>query len=296
MQARTELGRSLDEARQRTDELFRVVRPDSLYERPIPERHRILFYIGHLEAFDWNLMARYALAVPSFHPTFDRLFAFGIDPPPGELPSDQPSDWPALREVERYQRRTRDALDELVASVPDQLLQVAIEHRLMHAETFAYILHQLDYERKTGPASSLPPAVAAGRPAPQLIDIPTGVAQLGKEANDGFGWDNEFQSLSVEVPGFGINRYKVTNAEYLEFVRAGATAPLFWKQRDGVWHYRGMFSKFPLPPDWPVYVTHQEAQAYAEWRGMRLPNEAEWHRAAEGAPVSCNVNGRYWDP
>ena len=85
---------------------------------PFRERHRIVFYIGHLEAFDWNLLARYALDRPAFHPSFDRLFAFGIDPPPGQLPDDQPSDWPALREVERYNQRVRDEIDELLAFAP----------------------------------------------------------------------------------------------------------------------------------------------------------------------------------
>jgi formylglycine-generating enzyme required for sulfatase activity len=291
MRTITDLGLALYQARQQTDELFRLVRADSLYERPIPERHRIVFYIGHLEAFDWNLIARYALDVPSFHPTFDRLFAFGIDPPPGELPSDQPSDWPALAEVERYNRRTRDGIDDLLASVPDQLLHVAIEHRLMHAETFAYILHQLDYERKV----AQPERPATGvNVAPRLIELPSGIARLGTDG--GFGWDNEFQSHSVQIPAFAIGQYKVTNADYLEFVDAGAEAPFFWTRRGGAWQYRGMFSEFPLPPDWPVYVTHRQAEAYANWRGMRLPTEAEWHRAADGARPSCNVDFRYWDP
>ena len=65
--------------------------PDSLYERPIPERHRIIFYIGHLEAFDWNLFHDRVLGLKSFHLEFDRLFAFGIDPVGGGLPTDQPS-------------------------------------------------------------------------------------------------------------------------------------------------------------------------------------------------------------
>ena len=69
-----------------------------------------------MDAFDWNLIARYALDVPAFHQDFDRLFAFGIDPPPGELPSDQPSDWPGLAEVERYQQRTRETIDQLLAT------------------------------------------------------------------------------------------------------------------------------------------------------------------------------------
>src|SRR6266700_594362 len=147
---RHDLHTRLVDARARTDELFRIVREEALYERPIAERHRIIFYIGHLEAFDWNLIGRYALDMRSFQPEFDRLFAFGIDPPPGALPSDQPSDWPSLSEVERYSHRTREAIDEVTDDIPDQLLQVAIEHRLMHAETFAYILHQLPYERKMG--------------------------------------------------------------------------------------------------------------------------------------------------
>src|SRR5438270_981756 len=144
MPTQSELTRTLAASRERTDALFRLVHPEALYERPIPERNRIIFYLGHVEAFDWNLIARYALDIPAFHPGFDRLFAFGIDPPPGELPSDQPSDWPSLAEVKRYNQRVRDEIDELLEQVPEQLLHVAIEHRLMHAETFAYILHQLD--------------------------------------------------------------------------------------------------------------------------------------------------------
>jgi formylglycine-generating enzyme required for sulfatase activity len=43
-----------------------------------------------------------------------------------------------------------------------------------------------------------------------------------------------------------------------------------------------MFDLAPLPLDCPVYVTHEEASAYAAWRGKRLPSEAEYHRAAFG--------------
>src|SRR5512140_3625157 len=117
----------MEKARKQTDRLFEVVREDSLYERPIPERHRIIFYLGHLEAFDWNLIGRYALDRPAFHREFDRLFAFGIDPPPGQLPADQPADWPGIEEVERYCRQVREEIDTL--PIPEQLLNVAVEHR-----------------------------------------------------------------------------------------------------------------------------------------------------------------------
>jgi hypothetical protein len=45
-----------------------------------------------------------------------------------------------------------------------------------------------------------------------------------------------------------------------------------------------MFDLIPLPPSWPAYVSHAEAAAYARWRRLRLPTEAEFMRAAYGAP------------
>src|ERR1700675_1154436 len=132
------------QARSRTDELFAIVREEALYDRPIPERHRIIFYLGHVEAFDWNLLGDRAFGLRPFNKQFDLLFAFGIDPVDGGLPSDQPSDWPALEQVRDYVLRARQAIDGGLATVTGnrkleefsstQLLNVAIEHRLMHAE------------------------------------------------------------------------------------------------------------------------------------------------------------------
>src|SRR5579864_5542732 len=96
---RHELHNRLTNARTRTDELFSIVREEALYDRPIAERHRILFYLGHVDAFDWNLLAERAFGLRPFQRTFDHLFAFGIDPVGGGLPTDTPSDWPSRDEV-----------------------------------------------------------------------------------------------------------------------------------------------------------------------------------------------------
>ena len=105
-----ELLARLDQARAETDRLFDHVKQEFLYERPIPERHRIVFYIGHLEAFDWNLLRDRVVGRTSFHSEFDNLFAFGIDPVDGGLPIDQPSDWPSLAQVRNYVDQVRQAL------------------------------------------------------------------------------------------------------------------------------------------------------------------------------------------
>ena len=110
----TYLTQVLAQARAGTDALFGLVRPEAFYDRPVPERHRLIFYLGHLEAFDWNLISQ-AAAVPSFQPEFDQLFAFGIDPKPGHPPQDEPSEWPKIEEVEQYNVRVRRAIDDCVS-------------------------------------------------------------------------------------------------------------------------------------------------------------------------------------
>lgn len=298
-----ELIAALQTARSSTDALFSLVRPDSLYERPIPERHRIVFYLGHLEAFDWNLICRGPLDVPSFQTEFDRLFAFGIDPDASGLPQDKPGDWPGVEEVNAYNSRVRNTLDGVVDEVPQELLHVAIEHRLMHAETFAYMLHNLPFDRKIGPRTA--PRRNGRRVEPGMVEIPRGEAVLGLEKGQGFGWDNEYQRHSIDVAPFAIGKYKVTNGEYLAFVEFGAAAPPFWVSRSGRWFYRGMFEEIPLQLDWPVYVSQEQAAAYAAWAGKRLPTEAEYQRAAFGSgdenslsldPARDNFDFQEWDP
>jgi len=275
------LQERLYSARQLTDSIFGLLKPEALYSRPIPERHRLVFYLGHLEAFDWNLICRKTLGVDSLSPQFDTLFEFGIDPPVGQAATDEPSDWPSVEEIQAYNRRVRERIDESLDRAPEQIIQVALEHRLMHAETLAYLLHNLPYGQKTTHAA---PVVHSTNPLVNpMIEIATGVATLGQKPGE-FGWDNEFAEHRVNVPGFRVSKYKITNGQYLDFVREGAPAPFFWTLRGDRFIYRGMFSEIPLPLNAPVYVTHAEATAYARWAGNKLPTEAQFHRAAYETP------------
>jgi len=332
----------LQGARARSEELFEIVRPAALYDRPIPERHRIIFYLGHLEAFDWNLL-RSPLDLPSFNPDFDRLFAFGIDPVGGGLPTDQAKDWPSVDQVRNYNTRIRETLDGAIQAIADEdpslthmesgrLLDVAIEHRLMHTETLSYMLHQLPLDRKF--PKRTPPARSVAVHDPRCVEIPAGTATLGLARARGgpFGWDNEFNEHRLEVPAFAIDVCNVTNGDYLRFIRHGGykdrslwsdagwewiastghSYPAFWVPNGNSWNYRAMFVEVPVPLDAPVYVSHDEASAYARWAGKELPSEAEWHRAACGtrrgeekafpwgsetpSAKNGNFNFQRWDP
>lgn len=315
----------LADARKRTDALFAIIRPEALYERPIPERHRLIFYLGHLEAFDWNLIARDALHHPSFHAEYEQLFAFGIDPVGGQLPHDVPSDWPVESEVRAYNERLRGRIDAALRDTANALpqniadgtlLNVAIEHRLMHAETLAYLLHQLNYEQKNRPIDYKSAATNGGTLTNSAVQIPPGTATRGLRRDSGsFGWDNEFEENRVNVAEFRIGAYPITNGEFLEFVNARGyesellwspgdwdwknaariSHPLFWKNDGGFWKYRGMFEELPLPLDWPVYVSYAEACAYARWKNQSLPTEPQWHRAAYGTPTESECEYPWGD-
>jgi ergothioneine biosynthesis protein EgtB len=170
--------------------------------------------------------------------------------------------------------------------------------------------HRLAFEEKVRPDGYVVPADARV-PSQEWMEIPAGRATLGTPRHDTeFRWDNEQPLCTEDVPAFAIDRYDVTNADYLGFVEAngygdkqwwraedwawieaeGVLHPLFWEPQGDGWTWRGMFESIPLPPSWPVFVSHAEASAYARWRGVRLPTEAEFQRAAYGSPSGERVH------
>lgn len=83
---------------------------------------------------------------------------------------------------------------------------------------------------------------------------------------------------------YWIDRYPVSNEAYLAFVRAtGHRPPRTWRSEAGSWHKATSFKLSERQAELPVTgVSHDDALAYAEWVGKRLPSEAEWERAAQG--------------
>jgi formylglycine-generating enzyme required for sulfatase activity len=229
----------------------------------------------------------------------ETLFARGIDPEDegaAEAASSATAVWPSREDVQAYARRADAAiLDVLRTSHLDSIgrpamrrleaVYAALEHEQMHQETLMYMWHQLPYELKRSPDGYRPVAGGAS-PAPGTVRVPSGTATLGADPlRDPFWWDNEYPPMQVDVPAFDVDLFPVTNRDFLQFVEAGQEPPHFWARRDGAWFWRGMFEELPLPMAWPAWVTWHQADAYARWKGRRLPTEAEYHRAAFGDPA-----------
>ena len=319
--AAEQLRERLLAAWKRSDALFALVGTGQTFAKPIVWRHPFIFYIGHLPAFSWNQVCGGILNWPSFNSYFDELFCRGIDPDidTGECHwhPEVPDRWPSLGATQEYRDKVRLALLDSTEAIAycrstdllaqgGRVFELILEHEYMHQETLMYMMQQVSPDAKFRP-SKLSPYAFGPAIARESVRVPAGKARLGARLDEvAFGWDNEFTEISVDVAAFQMDSRHVTNGEFLEFVTAGGyKSPRYWRpadwrwkeleqkrhptgwlKRDDRWCYRAMFDLLPLEQvaSWPVYVSLAEARAYATWRGLRLPTEAEYHRAAFYGP------------
>jgi ergothioneine biosynthesis protein EgtB len=220
---------------------------------------------------------------------------------------------PSLDEVHAYRKWVDDALDRHFDQFSDDagvLIDLGINHEQQHQELILTDVKHALWSmplRPEGPETDihvLPKTTdvssTTGASPLRWIAVNGGIYEIG-HSGDGFAFDNESPQHEVLLQPFQIASRQVTNAEYLEFMRDGGyrrpelwlsdgwdavcaqgwNAPLYWEQRNQDWWGFTFEGMKPLDTAAPVcHVSFFEADAFARWRGARLPREEEWEIAA----------------
>jgi len=283
------VGSLLEEARTRTLALVEPVSEANLDRQHHQLMSPLVWDLGHIAAFEDLWVCRETgleLLRPDLAEVYDAT----------ETPRLKRADLPYLRRDEAiaYMEAVRERALASLGAVSPFIGEMLVQHEHQHNETMLQTL-QLAAPGTYSPERRAPSPAAVG---PETLRVDAGPFEMGFP-RDGFAYDNERPLHEVDLPAFEIDATPVTNAAYLEFVEdggyarrslwsdagwewrlgEGATRPLYWTADGGERRFDVVEGLDPAVP--VMHVSWFEAEAFARWRGARLPTEAEWEKAAK---------------
>jgi ergothioneine biosynthesis protein EgtB len=260
-----------------------------------------------------------------FHRLFNSDYAFAGDEFSGKKLRAAFSR-PSLDEVLAFRTHVDEGMEKLLVRSLDaeasRRVILGLNHEQRHQELALADIKHAFFSNPLHPSyRDAPPAKEDGRPSPKLSlrACEGGLIEIGHspcaEEPLAFCFDNETPRHRVYLQPFQIANRNVTCREYLEFmsddaytrrglwlcdgwemVRQGEwEAPLYWERDSGDetgWHvftlcgWHGLSTLFDTPV---CHISFYEAEAFARWRGYRLPTEAEWESVACQKPCHGNL-------
>jgi ergothioneine biosynthesis protein EgtB len=300
------------EVRRATRTLAAPLTPEDALVQSMPEASPAKWHLAHTTwFFEAFVLARAERAFAPFHEKYAYLFNSYYEAAGPRQPRPQRGllARPPLDEVLRYRAQVEERVEAALAGeLGDDLLDVVelgLAHEEQHQELLLTDVKHAFFSNPLRPAYAPAPrrSARAASPALELLPRDGGVVQIGAPAA-GFAFDNERPRHREALSSHALASRPVTCREWLAFMedggyrrpelwlsdgwaaveRGGWAAPLYWEPDGAGFSVFTLSGSRPLDADEPVaHVSYFEADAYARWAGGRLPTEAEWETAAEGA-------------
>lgn len=211
---------------------------------------------------------------------------------------------PGVDRVLEYRRYVDQHMEQLLQRENQEvetLVVLGINHEQQHQEL---LLTDLKYAFSMNPLFPVYDGVAwvdTHNKEEGWVSVSEGIYEVGYQG-EGFHFDNELGRHRVFVDDFELSKGLVTNAEFMEFINDGGyrhfkywldegwswvhennlKAPLYWHWMDGQWKHYTLNGIQPVHPTAILsHISFYEAQAFATWKGCRLPTEFEWEIASD---------------
>jgi ergothioneine biosynthesis protein EgtB len=233
---------------------------------------------------------------------------------------------PSAADIARYRCHVDAAMqqfvDQLDATLDSDgaavaaLLELGLHHEQQHQELLLMDIKHVLSVNPLLPAYRDDLTVGPPEPNPVLrwTEHEGGLVEIGHDGN-GFAFDNESPRHTTYLQPFALADRPVTCADWLEFIADDGYdrpelwlsdgwalrnaerwgAPPYWSRDGDEWNVFTLAGPKPVDPAEPVcHISYYEADAYAHWRGARLPTEAEWETIAALEPVEGNFLDLDW--
>lgn len=299
--------------RQATEAICTKLQPEDYVAQPVAWVSPPKWHLAHTTWFFENFILKEAIpGYKIFDKDFHFLFNSYYETAGRHLGRDQRGalSRPSVDAVYAYRRHVDEAIVQLLSHPIDEkfekTIQLGLQHEQQHQELLVTDTKFIFSQNPLLPVWDEEKTLDHLRQAEDLqwLEVPEGVYEIGFYG-EGFCFDNELQLHKQFIHSIDIRSQVVTNGEYLEFINDGGYQnvrywlsegwewlhtdriehPMYWYKQDGERYFYHLDGLKKLDLSLPLmHISYYEADAFARWKGLRLPTEFEWETAARLFP------------